>query len=104
NLSRKEQRAIKEMGKKKQILKDLKQNASIIIKPADKGGGVVIMDNEAYINEIRRQLQDTTTYQKLNKNPTVEIKIKYENFLQEGLENEILDKNELNSMCQNVSP
>ena len=43
-------------------LRELKTNKDIIIKSADKGGGVVVMDRTAYKAEALRQLQDTTYY------------------------------------------
>ena len=43
------------------------QNPNIIIKPADKGSSVVIMDREQYIWEAHRQLKDTVYYKKLSK-------------------------------------
>lgn len=48
-------------------LKELRQNNEIIIKPADKGSVVVVMDREQYIWEGNRQLNDTKYYSKLNK-------------------------------------
>ncbi|OCT72218.1 hypothetical protein XELAEV_18035190mg [Xenopus laevis] len=56
-------------------LKDLKNDKTIIIKPADKGGGIVIITKEYYMNKIKGQLSDTTTYKKLRKNPTNEYKL-----------------------------
>jgi len=47
-------------------LKTLKNNNSIVIKSADKGGAIVIMDKEAYINEANRQLQNTKYYRKID--------------------------------------
>ncbi|CAJ0951361.1 unnamed protein product [Ranitomeya imitator] len=46
---------------------------STIIKPADKGGAIVVMDKTLYKNEVYRQLSDTTTYKKLSHNPTQTI-------------------------------
>src|SRR6266516_3185326 len=46
-------------------LKSLKVNNSIVIKSADKGGAIVIMDKEAYISEANRQLQNKKYYKKL---------------------------------------
>lgn len=43
-------------------LQDLNQNHTITIKPADKGGAVVIMDTDLYIQEALRQLQNTKYY------------------------------------------
>ena len=57
NLSREEDEA----------LRALKENRRIIIKPADKGSAVVIMDRDQYLWEGYRQLNDQTYYTKLNK-------------------------------------
>ena len=60
NLSIQEQKA----------MKDLQDRSDIIIKKADKGGAVVIWNTEDYIKEADRQLNDTTSYKKLDTNPT----------------------------------
>ncbi|XP_071986734.1 uncharacterized protein [Engystomops pustulosus] len=57
----------------KTALLHLMSNREIIIKPADKGGAVVIQDKNKYINEILSQLSDTTIYHKLERNPTGRI-------------------------------
>ena len=44
----------------------LKKNTEIIIKPADKGEAIVIMDKSDYIKEGERQLQQTQHYMKLD--------------------------------------
>lgn len=46
-------------------LKQLKNNSHIIIKPADKGSAVVIMDREQYKWEAQRQLNNPKHYKKL---------------------------------------
>ena len=46
-------------------LKSLKKNKNIIIKPADKGATVVVMDKDSYINEGERQLSDNKYYRRL---------------------------------------
>lgn len=60
-------------------LRHLRQNKNIVIKPADKGSAVVIMDREAYIKEAERQLNQVQYYKKLNQpiflETTPEIKI-----------------------------
>uniref|UniRef100_A0A8D3BX45 Uncharacterized protein n=1 Tax=Scophthalmus maximus TaxID=52904 RepID=A0A8D3BX45_SCOMX len=43
------------------------QNKHIVIKPADKGSSVVIMDRTQYLEEGYRQLLDTKYYTKLDK-------------------------------------
>ena len=54
-------------------IKSLKNNKDIIIKPADKGSAIVILDKESYINEGQRQLNDTKFYEKTNSNHTDEV-------------------------------
>lgn len=46
-------------------LKELMQNRHIVIKPADKGSVIVILDRDQYITEVNRQLRDETYYRKL---------------------------------------
>ncbi|OCT74329.1 hypothetical protein XELAEV_18033295mg [Xenopus laevis] len=57
----------------KEILKNLTNNKNIVIKPADKGGGIVVMDTIKYKLEIERQLSDSETYNKLKGDPTAKI-------------------------------
>lgn len=53
----------------RQALKELAENETIIIKPADKGGGTVIMDTEKYKDECDSLLREANTYRKLEHNP-----------------------------------
>lgn len=46
-------------------LKGLRADHSLIIKPADKGSLVVIMDREQYVREAIRQLEDREFYEEL---------------------------------------
>lgn len=46
-------------------LHGLKNNREVVIKPADKGGAIVIVDREAYITEAYRQLNNPKYYRKL---------------------------------------
>jgi len=47
-------------------IKTLKQNSDIVIKPADKGSCVVVMDKSDYIKEGYRHLNNTKHYKKLD--------------------------------------
>ena len=51
-------------------LQNLRSNEDIIIKPADKGSAVVVMDKSAYIREAERQLSDNRFDNKSDKDPT----------------------------------
>jgi len=48
-----------------QTIKDLRNNTSIIIKPADKGGAIVVMATESYKAEVYRQLYNINYYRPL---------------------------------------
>uniref|UniRef100_A0A8C5MHD2 Reverse transcriptase domain-containing protein n=1 Tax=Leptobrachium leishanense TaxID=445787 RepID=A0A8C5MHD2_9ANUR len=71
-------------SKERDVLKKLASNDKIEIKPADKGGGTVIMSTEYYRNESNRILNDENTYRKLNKNPGKDIQDKFVQYLEEG--------------------
>lgn len=51
----------------KSALSELLKNDQIVIKPADKGSVVVVMDRAQYLWEGHRQLADTRYYKKLDK-------------------------------------
>ncbi|CAJ0966487.1 unnamed protein product, partial [Ranitomeya imitator] len=57
----------------KEALRSLQENKRIIIKPADKGGSIVVMDKSHYTSIIQMQLSDGTTYQPIDRDPTFDI-------------------------------
>jgi hypothetical protein len=42
---------------------DIQERDDIIIKPADKGTVVVVMDKTTYLQEVERQLSDCRFYE-----------------------------------------
>lgn len=50
-------------------LDTLRKNSSIVIKPADKGGGIVILNTMDYEKEVFRQLEDSEYYESIFSNP-----------------------------------
>ena len=54
-------------------LKELRDNPKIVIKPADKGGAVVIWGVEEYKSEAARQLSDRNFYRKVGRDNTSQI-------------------------------
>ncbi len=62
NLTKSERRA----------MRDLSKNPNIVIKKADKGSAVVIMDRDDYINEGMSQLNNTKFYRKVDHDLTPE--------------------------------
>ena len=51
---------------------ELAKGKDIIITSADKGGPVVIMDVEKYINKANHQLSDKRNYKALQEDPTLQ--------------------------------
>jgi hypothetical protein len=43
-------------------LKKLKNNSDIIIKPADKGGGICVLNTQDYLTKVNTMLNDTNVY------------------------------------------
>ena len=56
-----------------EALENLRRYDDIIIKPADKGSAVVIMDRARYVGEAMRQLSDKDVYLPLSNDPTAEM-------------------------------
>lgn len=50
----------------RRALAQLKSDRDVVIKPADKGSAVVIMDRTAYVREAHRQLHQPQYYRKLD--------------------------------------
>ena len=49
-------------GNETKAFNALKNDKTIVIKEADKGGGIVIMNKDFYKNKIEEMLQDDTLY------------------------------------------
>ena len=78
--------------KQRKALRDLAKDKSITIKPADKGGAIVLMDTIDYILEADRQLSEEGTYQKLESDPTPLFQAKVKERVQTMLENKEITK------------
>ncbi|CAJ0933772.1 unnamed protein product [Ranitomeya imitator] len=73
-------------------LQELVHDGDIIIKPADKGGAVVVMDRSMYLTEVSRQLADTEVYQKMDGDPKFKISKEIESCLKEALDIFVIDQ------------
>uniref|UniRef100_A0A8C5WDY6 Reverse transcriptase domain-containing protein n=1 Tax=Leptobrachium leishanense TaxID=445787 RepID=A0A8C5WDY6_9ANUR len=80
NLSKEENTAIR----------NLERDESVVIKPADKGGGVVILKKSCYIAEVMKILNDGMTYKEIKENPVNTIKDLLNIYLNKGREKGIL--------------
>ena len=52
--------------------RDLREDTSIVILPADKGNATVVMNRTEYVSKMNQMLEDPT-YTKLKKDPTIKI-------------------------------
>jgi hypothetical protein len=66
------------------FLKSLKDNPHVVVKKADKGSAVVIMNTTDYLREGYKQLDDANFYQKLHNDPSKEIAIKINKIIYEN--------------------
>lgn len=64
-------------------LEELKNNPSLVIKQADKGGAFVIMDKDYYIDKMSEQLKDSKTYRLLEENEDKRIMTKIKTFVKQ---------------------
>ncbi|KAJ8026606.1 hypothetical protein HOLleu_31492 [Holothuria leucospilota] len=55
-------------------IRDLKSNSNIVIRQADKGGAVTILNTVDYIKEAESQLNNSSFYKKLTYNPCAQFK------------------------------
>lgn len=67
--------------KELQALKTLKKDSNIIIKPADKGGGIAVMNTIDYISKIDEMLNDELVYDKITKDDSTDVKIRADKLL-----------------------
>ena len=56
-----------------EALQDLMKDDEIVIRPADKGSGVVIIDKKDYMEKLENELSDTSTYQLVEKDITSQV-------------------------------
>ena len=59
-------------NEEQEAMRDLAKQKDIIITTTDKGGAVVIMDTENYINEANRRLSDENNYSTLQTDLTIQ--------------------------------
>jgi len=65
-----------------EALVDLKKNENIVIKPADKGGSIVILNKDDYICKALEQLNNKTYYTELLHNSTQGINTSITSYLE----------------------
>ncbi len=72
-------------------LTELMENNEIIIKPADKGGAIVIRDKDKYITECMCQLNKRDHYKRTGTNQTAQFCERVNNYIKRWKRDGILD-------------
>ncbi|XP_078520483.1 uncharacterized protein LOC144785472 [Lissotriton helveticus] len=83
-----------------QAIRELAGNNEIIIKPADKGGAIVLQTRESYDTECLRLLSDRRNYTVLHDNPTERLRTRIGSMIEEGLAHDWLSKHEAEFLQQ----
>lgn len=65
-----------------------------MIRPADKGGGVVILKKDFYLNQLNEMLNDTSTYTKLDRDPSLQYEKNLECLVEMGYRKRVLTDRE----------
>ena len=94
NLTKQERKAIKQ----------LQRRMDIVIKPADKGSGTVVMDRTWYVNECMRQLNDCNFYQKQSKDLTSKIQERIRKYTSRMHNEKLIDENTFKYLTCNPNP
>ena len=64
-------------------MKTLLNDSSIIIRPADKGSGIVIMNTEDYTNKLENEMKDNGTYAEVAEDKTKKIENKVKKLIKQ---------------------
>lgn len=57
-----------------------------MIRPTNKGGGIVVLDKTDYVSEMHRILSDHDTYRELPHDPTFKFKQELITLVQKGFD------------------
>ena len=61
-------------SEQRSTLKNLGSNLDLVIKPFDNGSGICLMNASLYVSKIEEHQADSTTYKKINSDPTQVIR------------------------------
>ena len=88
----------------REALKNLKSYSDIVIKEADKGSGVVVMDRDQYINEAFRQLVDPDVYRETPVDITQQISKIVNDRIKKVFDDGYIDEKTLDYLLVNSNP
>lgn len=88
----------------RESIKKLQKCVDIVIKPADKGSGTVIMDCNWYVDECLRELNDNKYYQTQTKDLTVKIQQRIKEYTSRMYNDELIDEKTYKYLTSNSNP
>ena len=88
----------------RKALTKLRKRSDIVLKPADKGSGTVIMDYSWYVDEYHRQLNDTKYYQKQSSDLTSKIHERVKEYTTRLHKNDLIDHETFKYLSSNSDP
>lgn len=74
--------------------KSLCDRKDLVVRPANKGGAIVVLDQSDYVNEMHRKLSYQDTYKELSNNPTSAFKKELNQLILKGFNSHILNYKE----------
>ena len=78
------------------VLRQLRQRTDIIIKPTDKGSTVVVLNEDNYVREANRRLNNPTHYRQLNADPTSQYSMEIKAFMNSMFHKGMINKKPVN--------
>ena len=88
----------------RKALKQLQKRTDIVVKPADKGSGTVVLDYNWYVNECLRQLNDNKFYERQTKDLTNKIQERIKVYTSRLHSDEFIDDKTLKYLSSNTNP
>ena len=79
--------------KERLALKSLMNNDNIVIRPADKGSGVVVMDKDDYITKVETDLNNNKSYDKLKQDRSTSMMNKVKKLIKDMHSKGWIDEN-----------
>ena len=75
----------------RKAIQELKKNPQLVIKPADKGGSIVIQNRSDYLKEGYNQLSNHDFYLELDRDLTEEHRVTVQNKIEDMFQNGEID-------------
>ncbi len=90
--------------REKQAIKELEKNNKLVIKPADKGNAVVLMNKEDYLWEGKRQLEVKDHYKPLTAPMYPQTSLEIRNILEEMCDKGVISGKQKNYLLGSGTP